>query len=635
MRLSTLIPYAAAILLAGLMAIGVAIFSVDTIERTTHSAIDFALEEEGMGWTQVSVDGLQVHLTGTAPDEASRFRAIAVAGRIVDSARVLDKMVVADPKGLVPPGFKIEILRNDDGISLFGLIPANTDRAALLKRAERAAGALPVTDLMDAADYPIPETWDTALDFGLQSLELLPRSKISVTPETVDIIALSDSAEQKRSFERQLASARPGAIAGQTHISAPRPVIAPFTLRFVKDEDGTRFDACSASSEQNREIILSAARDAGLDGKADCRIGLGVPSPNWPKAAAQAIAAIDTLGGGTVTFSNNDVTLVAPEGTDSALFDRVVGELEAALPDVFALNAVLPEPVNIDGTDSADGTPEFIVTRSPEGQVQLRGRVQDDRTRVAAESVARARFGVEGVYGAMRVDEELPVGWSARVLASIEAMSFLHNGSVIAQPDFVQVRGVTGDPEAKAEISRILAEQLGEGENFEIEVSYQKKLDPAEHIPTPEECVASINAILAVQKINFEPGSADIQDDARDVLDQIAAELTECEGVAMEIGGHTDSQGRPEMNMNLSQTRANAVLNGLLARRVLTSALTAKGYGETVPIADNGTEEGREQNRRIEFKLIVPDEAASDVADAPADQTEAAENTNGDEGTNE
>ena len=72
----------------------------------------------------------------------------------------------------------------------------------------------------------------------------------------------------------------------------------------------------------------------------------------------------------------------------------------------------------------------------------------------------------------------------------------------------------------------------------------------------------------------------------------------------LEIGGHTDSQGREQMNLNLSQARANAVLFELQRRRILTKNMVAKGYGETRPIASNDTEQGREQNRRIEFKQI-------------------------------
>jgi OOP family OmpA-OmpF porin len=94
----------------------------------------------------------------------------------------------------------------------------------------------------------------------------------------------------------------------------------------------------------------------------------------------------------------------------------------------------------------------------------------------------------------------------------------------------------------------------------------------------------------------------------------------------MEIGGHTDSQGREEMNLGLSQSRADAVLNGLLARGVLVSNLTARGYGETRPIADNENEEGRERNRRIEFRLqdvVDARDAAEAEAEAEAARLEA------------
>jgi len=72
----------------------------------------------------------------------------------------------------------------------------------------------------------------------------------------------------------------------------------------------------------------------------------------------------------------------------------------------------------------------------------------------------------------------------------------------------------------------------------------------------------------------------------------------------MEISGYTDSQGREEMNKALSQERADAVLRALRDRRVASVSLTATGYGEIDPVAGNDSEEGREANRRIEFKLI-------------------------------
>ena len=89
-------------------------------------------------------------------------------------------------------------------------------------------------------------------------------------------------------------------------------------------------------------------------------------------------------------------------------------------------------------------------------------------------------------------------------------------------------------------------------------------------------------------------------------MDDIAEVLKQCGALRLEIQGHTDSQGREIMNLELSQARATSVLNELRARRVLTSTFSAKGYGETQPIAENNSEEGREANRRIEFRLIQP-----------------------------
>jgi OOP family OmpA-OmpF porin len=110
----------------------------------------------------------------------------------------------------------------------------------------------------------------------------------------------------------------------------------------------------------------------------------------------------------------------------------------------------------------------------------------------------------------------------------------------------------------------------------------------------------------AKTKITFTPASAELTTDARPVLDALAAILTTCPPMQMEIGGHTDSQGSEDGNKSLSQARAEAVLLALQGRRVDTSGMTAVGHGEAVPIADNETEEGRDANRRIEFVLLGP-----------------------------
>jgi OOP family OmpA-OmpF porin len=106
------------------------------------------------------------------------------------------------------------------------------------------------------------------------------------------------------------------------------------------------------------------------------------------------------------------------------------------------------------------------------------------------------------------------------------------------------------------------------------------------------------------EPITFAPGSAVFSGKSNRVLDELAGLLGRCESGSIEIGGHTDSQGSDSLNLRLSSARAEAVLDGLLERGVPLARLTARGYGDTKPIADNGTEAGRARNRRIEFVAV-------------------------------
>ncbi|WP_299546937.1 OmpA family protein [uncultured Tateyamaria sp.] len=601
MRLSSLLIVVVTFAVAAVLALVTANLSVNLIEENSEIGVRDALDTAGLTWAEVEADGLQVTLAGIAPTEAIRFAALSTAGSVVDAARVIDEMEVEAAAAIAPPRFSAEILRNDAGLSIIGLIPAATDRTAVIDRITAIAGDLQVTDLIEVADYPAPDGWEESLGFSLAAMERLPRAKVSVTAGRVSIKAITDSAEEKAQLETQLNRATPPGLRVALDIAAPRPVITPFTLRLVKDEDGTRFDACSADTEAARTRIVTAALEAGLAGSATCTVGMGVPSPNWSTAVEQSIAALAELGAGSVTFSDADITLIAAEGTPQTDFDRIVGELENQLPEVFALYAKLPETV-----DPNQGPPEFVATLSPEGLVQLRGRISDENLRSLVDSYAQAAFGSNSVYTATRIVEGLPSTWPVRVLTGLEALSQLSNGAVTVTPDTVTVSGNTGNPKASTNIATLLASKLGEAEEFDIRVTYQEKLNPIAALPTPDECEAEIATILSSSKITFEPGSATIDASALGTMDDISEVLRQCGDLRLEIQGHTDSQGREEMNLNLSQARAQSVLNELRARRVLTATYSARGYGEADPIAENDSEEGREANRRIEFKLIRP-----------------------------
>ena len=614
-RLTPFLASLAAFSAAALVAAGAATVAATSIEDRTRSSIEARLAEAGVSWVTVETDGLQVRLSGTAPDEAARFRAVNLAGAEIEPSRIRDDLEVVAAKAIEAPKFSVEILRNDSEIQLIGLIPAATDRAALAERIAGLAGQGTVTDMLESANFPEPAGWAAALDFGLVALKELPRSKISVAPGQVAVTAIADSEAQKLALETGIRGEVPEGVTAAVEISAPRPVLTPFTLRFVIDGAGARFDACSADTEEARARILAAAAAAGMTGPGACDIGLGTPSTKWATAAEAGIAALARLGQGALTFSDADVTLVAAEGTDQALYDRVIGELEAALPDAFSLKAELPKAEAAVPAGPAEVTATLAADTH---KLEIRGRLNDELLRGAVNSYARAEFGIGNVYLATRIDPDLPKGWPVRVLAGLKALAQLDHGTLTVRPDTVIVSGVSGSQMAKARIAQILSSSLGQGQTFTVNVTYDEELDPLAALPTPEECAQDIHAALERQKITFEPGSAEIAGAAAPLMDELAKIMKDCPGVRMEVAGHTDAQGSESGNLALSQARAEAVVVALQGRQVNVSGLKAVGYGESRPIADNMAEEGREANRRIEFTLIV---------DAPATTTASAGGT--------
>ena len=107
----------------------------------------------------------------------------------------------------------------------------------------------------------------------------------------------------------------------------------------------------------------------------------------------------------------------------------------------------------------------------------------------------------------------------------------------------------------------------------------------------------------AMQGIEFESGKATIKSKSYPLLDQIAAIFIENTNYIIEVQGHTDNTGKEEANKALSQKRADAVRDYMIAKGVDFQRLTAVGYGQEQPIADNATKAGRAKNRRVEFKI--------------------------------
>jgi OmpA-OmpF porin, OOP family len=117
-------------------------------------------------------------------------------------------------------------------------------------------------------------------------------------------------------------------------------------------------------------------------------------------------------------------------------------------------------------------------------------------------------------------------------------------------------------------------------------------------VATPAAPTIDCASIITGVSIGFAVNRAQLTDDGKRALDQT---ITCLGNATFEVAGHTDSDGSAASNLRLSTARANAVVRYLVSRNVPATSLSAAGYGETQPIADNSTAGGKAKNRRITF----------------------------------
>jgi outer membrane protein OmpA-like peptidoglycan-associated protein len=130
--------------------------------------------------------------------------------------------------------------------------------------------------------------------------------------------------------------------------------------------------------------------------------------------------------------------------------------------------------------------------------------------------------------------------------------------------------------------------------------------EPVAAAPAPEPAAAlKGDSIELRDTVQFQSGKALLLPASESLLDEVVAILNaHPELTKLSIEGHTDSQGSDKNNKSLSKARAQAVRDYFVGKGIVTGRLTAAGLGESKPIADNNTDDGRFKNRRVEFKVI-------------------------------
>lgn len=236
-----------------------------------------------------------------------------------------------------------------------------------------------------------------------------------------------------------------------------------------------------------------------------------------------------------------------------------------------------------------------------DGKVTVNGQVATDAEKTRLWDALVANFGDGNVNGDIVVDANTaPAGWMDKLIALLPDLKA--NGLKFDLDGDKLKIDTSGLPEAdRFALSQKFRNAFS---GFDISGMWDKGMAALAGLTTgygADELIKALN----LMNIYFDTGSAVITKDSNETLQAAAKAIQGAPAdIRIEAGGHTDNTGDAAANMTLSQQRADAVVARLGELGVANGVLTAKGYGQDKPIADNGTEEGRAQNRRMEFSIL-------------------------------
>jgi outer membrane protein OmpA-like peptidoglycan-associated protein len=420
-------------------------------------------------------------------------------------------------------------------------------------------------------------------------------------------ITLTGTADTQAELDALAAGldAVPGRRVVNTASVAVLPEISPYETALAKGDDGSLAATGYAPSAAARDSLAAA-----VTGAEALALGHGAPE-GWGAAltaGAEALAPLDTgsfaLTGATLTLSGTAATPAEDGAARAALgglagFDPVIaievtdpGLVEMALHydagDGYSLAGIVPRALGADGIARALGLGAIAgeVSTTFADQPELGGKLE-------------ALRGFAKLFDSFTVDADNDnVAIHGNVLAGLDA------GAVLGQMTeaFGTGDGLTVVPAATQPADgseRVNAatglRQVAYGGNWVTMPDFE---------PTRSTCTEAATASVAAAPILFVTGSAELDPVSLATINEVAGIIHLCTrdaGMRVIIGGHTDAEGDEAANYSLSLARARAVRDALAARGVAAQKMTAMGFGETEPVADNETEDGRAQNRRTTF----------------------------------
>lgn len=544
----------------------------------------------GLKSGEISVSGTTLSVGGEAstPDTYAVLQS-ALAGPLPGGGET--GSIDIEPARVSP--YLLSVEKSAQGLTVSGHTPGEANRDKLLDDARQAAGSGAVTSRLIIAQGQ-PDGFDAMTGFVLEQVGRMSSASALIEDNKISLRGTAGSVADYAAITGALQGGVPkGAQLLEGRVTPAS--VSPYRWSVEISADGVAiggFAPDDAARAQIAEAVNLAVSGMKVDNRMD--LAAGVPDGiDWLEATAFLASQLPKFRTAKLEVSDGEVA---------------VSGMAATPRDYDGLNALfgktLPHGLK---TASVEITRPLIepftwsFSLSQENGAALGGFVPDPRIAVMNIDKARALLpDGANVSDSQQIAAGAPKNFVQAIDAALLGLARLRNGSVKLEGTNVVVEGKAPTGVAANEIKAQLVSTMPDGFTPKLLIS----IDNGEQQLQSPDCQKALDEELSRRKIRFESGSATLTADSRGVLDALAGIVRRCPQSRVEIAGHTDADGSDVANQKLSEARANTVLDYLVRSGVFASRLVANGYGETEPLEDNSTGEGRARNRRIEFRVI-------------------------------
>jgi len=413
---------------------------------------------------------------------------------------------------------------------------------------------------------------------------VLDKKRIAVAGRDVTFGAETFSENGRRDALNAVASV-PGVrlVDDQTRLV---PEATPFIWSVERDVVRVTL-AGSAPLPASKAKLVEAAR-ANLGGvEVADQMGLARGAPPWFDGAALLLVdLIGKLKDGKITLTDNKVSLSG--------MARELGGREA----IAAALKKLPEGYTVAANDIKAPPYVFQAYKDPVAStLTLTGNVPDSNVQAALVAAAGRKFFSEKVVDNLKASVGAPANFAAAVIPALGALSRLSTGTLVVSDREVKLSGDALYDAAAAQIRAGLGKDFPANWQYKAEITVKPPAAPVDNTV----CQQLFADLLTKARIRFESGKADLSQDSLGFLDRLTEIALRCPSANIEIAGHTDGDGEASANQALSEKRAQAVVDYMVRGGLPANRFTAVGFGSSQPIAGNDSEDGKAQNRRIDF----------------------------------